>query len=194
MMRGKPSRVSDGAKETFIEQAAAVDTVQLHCLIPADMHRTLRVLAAQEGQYGNESVIEAIEGLLSSGTRKQCYVFLYIRTYVDKCQLRKISSVNPRTMISPDRDSFRLLCYLTTPYICRGESEKESNTQEPSLTRVGKNGVKADQVAAPLAELRQRKLVPSTASVRLIISLWKVRWMYNVSFTRGFAGPAWWRG
>ena len=65
MMRGKPSRVSDGAKETFIEQAAAVDTVQLHCLIPADMHRTLRILAAQDDSTVTNLVIEAIEGLLS---------------------------------------------------------------------------------------------------------------------------------
>ena len=65
MMRGKPSRVSDGAKEAFIEQAAAVDTVQLHCLIPADMHRTLKVLAAQEDSTVTNLVMEAIEGLLS---------------------------------------------------------------------------------------------------------------------------------
>ena len=65
MMRGKRSRVSDGAKETFIEQAAAVDTVQLHCLIPTDMHKTLRILAAQEDTTVTSLVMEAIEGLLS---------------------------------------------------------------------------------------------------------------------------------
>ena len=65
MMRGKRSRVSDGAKETFIEQAAAVDTVQLHCLISTDMHKTLRILAAQEDTTVTSLVLEAIEGLLS---------------------------------------------------------------------------------------------------------------------------------
>jgi len=65
MMRGRPDRVSDSAKETFIEQASAADTVQLHCLIPQDMHRSLRILAAQEDTTVTSLVIEAIESLLS---------------------------------------------------------------------------------------------------------------------------------
>ena len=65
MMRGKPSRVSESAKESFIEQAAAVDTVQLHCLVPADMHRTLRILAAQEDTTVTNLVMEAIRDLLA---------------------------------------------------------------------------------------------------------------------------------
>ena len=68
MMRGRPNRISDSAKETFVEQAAAVDTVQLHCLIPMDMHRTLRILAAQEDTTVTNLVIEAIQDLLSKRT------------------------------------------------------------------------------------------------------------------------------
>lgn len=68
MMRGKPSRVNEGAKETFIEQAAAVDTVQLHCLIPVDMHRSLRILAAQEDTTVTNLVIEAIQDVLAKRT------------------------------------------------------------------------------------------------------------------------------
>ena len=39
-----------------------MDTEQLHCLIPADLHRRLRVLAAEERSTIISLVVAAIEG------------------------------------------------------------------------------------------------------------------------------------
>ena len=66
MMHSKPSRREEGTREAFVNQAAAVDTAQLHCLIPADMHRQLRVLAAQEGTNMTTLVIAAIGDYLTA--------------------------------------------------------------------------------------------------------------------------------
>ena len=46
-LHNRPERRQDRRNPAFLEQAAAVDTEQLHCLIPADLHRRLRVRAAE---------------------------------------------------------------------------------------------------------------------------------------------------
>ncbi len=38
-MHSRPNRRREDRREAFVNQAAAADTAQLHCLIPADMHR-----------------------------------------------------------------------------------------------------------------------------------------------------------
>ena len=48
-LSSRPKRRQEERTAAFVEQAAAVDTEQLHCLIPADLHRRLRVLAAERG-------------------------------------------------------------------------------------------------------------------------------------------------
>ena len=53
-------------REAFVNQAAATDTAQLHCLIPVDMHRQLRVVAALEGTNMTALVITAVEDFLAS--------------------------------------------------------------------------------------------------------------------------------
>ena len=50
----------------FVDQAAAVDTAQLHCLIPADLHQRIRVLAAQERTNITTLVIAALESYLET--------------------------------------------------------------------------------------------------------------------------------
>lgn len=64
-MHSRPGGRREGRRETFVNQAAAVDTAQLHCLIPADMHRQLRVKAALEGTNITALVITAIEDFLA---------------------------------------------------------------------------------------------------------------------------------
>ena len=49
----------------FIEQAAAEETAQLHCDIPAGLHRRLRILAVEQDTSMKNLVITAIEGMLS---------------------------------------------------------------------------------------------------------------------------------
>ena len=43
-----------------------MDTAQLHCLIPADLHQRIRVLAAQERTNIATLVIPALEGYLET--------------------------------------------------------------------------------------------------------------------------------
>ena len=47
-LSSRPKRRQEERTAAFVEQAAAVDTEQLHCLIPADLHRRLRVTAAED--------------------------------------------------------------------------------------------------------------------------------------------------
>ena len=66
-MHSKPSRRrEEEARNAFVSQAAAVETAQLHCLIPAELHRDLRVLAAQEGTTVTTLVVAALEGYLAT--------------------------------------------------------------------------------------------------------------------------------
>ncbi len=65
-MHRRSNRQREERREAFVNQAAAADTAQLHCLIPADMHRQLRVMAAQEGTNMTALVITAIEDFLAT--------------------------------------------------------------------------------------------------------------------------------
>ena len=47
-LSSRPKRRQEERAAAFVEQAAAVDTEQLHCLIPVDLHRRLRVTAAED--------------------------------------------------------------------------------------------------------------------------------------------------
>ena len=67
-LHSRPERRQDRHKPAFLEQAAAVDTEQLHCLIPADLHRRLRVRAAEEKTTIKKLVIAALENYLKAGT------------------------------------------------------------------------------------------------------------------------------
>ena len=64
-LHGRPHRQRESQRETFVNQVAAEETVQLHCLIPSAMHRQLRVLAAQEGTTVTSLVLEALDGYLT---------------------------------------------------------------------------------------------------------------------------------
>ena len=64
-MHSRPRRREE-QRETFINQASAVDTAQLHCLIPADLHRQLRVTAALEDTNMTALVIAALEDFFAA--------------------------------------------------------------------------------------------------------------------------------
>ena len=50
----------------FVEQAAAEETAQLHCEIPARLHRRLRILAVEQDTTMKDLVVTAIEEMLSA--------------------------------------------------------------------------------------------------------------------------------
>ena len=52
----------EGTRAAFVEQAAAEETAQLHCLIPERLHRRLRVTSAEERTTITALVTEALEG------------------------------------------------------------------------------------------------------------------------------------
>lgn len=57
----RPSRRQNGRNDAFVEQAAAADVQDLHCQIPADLHRQVRMMAAERGIKMTAVVIEALE-------------------------------------------------------------------------------------------------------------------------------------
>ena len=65
-MHSRSSRRGEERREAFVNQAAAAETSQLHCLIPSDMHRQLRVTAALEGTNMTTLVITALEDFLAA--------------------------------------------------------------------------------------------------------------------------------
>ena len=67
-LSSRPKRRQEERTAAFVEQAAAVDTEQFHCLIPADLHRRLRVRAAEEKSTIKKLVIAALEDYLAEGT------------------------------------------------------------------------------------------------------------------------------
>ena len=67
-LHSRPERRQDRRNPAFLEQAAAVDNEQLHCLIPADLHRRLRVRAAEGKSTIKKLVIAALEDYLAAGT------------------------------------------------------------------------------------------------------------------------------
>ena len=58
----RPNRRNDERNAVFVEQVAAEDVQDLHCQIPADLHRRVRVLAAERNTKMTAVVIEALEG------------------------------------------------------------------------------------------------------------------------------------
>ena len=64
-LHSRASRRNSEQRDAFVNQAAAADTAQLHCLIPADMHRQLRVKAALEDTSVTALVITAIENFFA---------------------------------------------------------------------------------------------------------------------------------
>ena len=57
----RPSRRRNDRNDAFVEQAAAAEVQDLHCQIPADLHRRVRVMAAERGIKMTAVVIEALE-------------------------------------------------------------------------------------------------------------------------------------
>ena len=57
----RPNRRQNDRNDAFVEQAAAVAVQDLHCQIPADLHRRVRVMAAERGIKMTAVVIEALE-------------------------------------------------------------------------------------------------------------------------------------
>ena len=52
--------------QAFVEQAAADDVRDLHCQIPAGLHRLIRVQAAERGTKMTAVVIEALESYFAA--------------------------------------------------------------------------------------------------------------------------------
>ena len=68
-MRSRPSRRGEArgmSREAFVEQAAAEETQQLHCMIPASLHHRLRVMAAVERTTMTALVTEALNDFVES--------------------------------------------------------------------------------------------------------------------------------
>ena len=65
-LHSRPSRRNSEQRDVFVNQAAAADTSQLHCLIPTDLHRQLRVKAAMEDTNVTALVITAITDFLAA--------------------------------------------------------------------------------------------------------------------------------
>ena len=57
----RPNRQQNDRDQAFVEQAAAADVQDLHCQIPAGLHRLVRVRAAERGVRMTAVVIEALE-------------------------------------------------------------------------------------------------------------------------------------
>ena len=65
-LSSRPKRRQEERTTAFVDQAAVVDTEQLHCLIPADLHRRLRVTAAEDRTTITNLVVAAIEGYFAA--------------------------------------------------------------------------------------------------------------------------------
>ena len=65
-LSSRPKRRQEERTAAFVDQAAAVDTEQLHCLIPAVLHRRLRVTAAEDRTTITNLVVTAIEGYFAA--------------------------------------------------------------------------------------------------------------------------------
>ena len=64
-MGARPRRRGEDRTAVFVEQVAAEEPAQLHCLIPDELHHKLRVLAAQDRTTITALVTEAIEGYVA---------------------------------------------------------------------------------------------------------------------------------
>ena len=62
-MGARPRRrteTRDDASAVFVEQVAAEDTVQLHCMVPESLHHRFRMMAAERKTSMTALVIEAL--------------------------------------------------------------------------------------------------------------------------------------
>ena len=62
----RESRSGQERTAAFVDQAAAEETAQLHCEIPASLHRRLRILAIEENTTMKDLVVSAVEHLLAA--------------------------------------------------------------------------------------------------------------------------------
>ena len=65
-MRSRPSRRAEERRATFVERAVAEEMAQLHCMIPDELHRRLRILAAQDRTTITALVTEALNDYVVS--------------------------------------------------------------------------------------------------------------------------------
>ena len=65
-MHSRPRSRGEDRSTTFVNQAAAEETAQLHCLIPDDLHHSLRILAAQERTTMTALVTEALRSYVAT--------------------------------------------------------------------------------------------------------------------------------
>ena len=68
-MRSRPGGRGEArgtSRETFVRQAAAEETQQLHCMIPESLHHRLRVMAAEERTTMTALVTEALNDFVES--------------------------------------------------------------------------------------------------------------------------------
>ena len=65
-LRRRESRSGQDRTAAFVDQAAAEETAQLHCEIPASLHRRLRILAIEENTTMKDLVVSAVEQLLGA--------------------------------------------------------------------------------------------------------------------------------
>jgi hypothetical protein len=63
-LHSRSRRSQDERTAAFVEKAAAEDTEQLHCVIPASMHRRLRLIAAEDRTTITKLVVKAVEDYL----------------------------------------------------------------------------------------------------------------------------------
>ena len=65
-MHRRDRRRGESRTATFVEQAAAEETAQLHCLIPDELHHKLRMLAAEDRTTITALVTEALNDYVAS--------------------------------------------------------------------------------------------------------------------------------
>ena len=65
-LKRRESRSEQDRTAAFVEQTAAEETAQLHCEIPASLHRRLRILAVEENTSMKDLVVAAVEQLLAA--------------------------------------------------------------------------------------------------------------------------------
>ena len=65
-MHSSPRRRGEARTATFVEQAVAEETAQLHCMIPDELHHRLRLLAAQDRTTITALVTEALNDYVAS--------------------------------------------------------------------------------------------------------------------------------
>ena len=65
-MHSRPGRRAEARRATFVEQAAAEEMAQLHCMISDELHHRLRVMAAQDRTTITALVTDALNDYVAS--------------------------------------------------------------------------------------------------------------------------------